>query len=158
MKKLALVAVNTWLSCLLVSLQAVTAIVFVLGAREPVHAADFSCASGDVACLIAAINNANGMPGEHVITLDPGIYALQIVDNTTDGPNGLPSIKRSIQIQASADDPPTIIERDPGTSQGFRIFHVSAGGELTLEGITVQRGSSANRLCNIQFGGNLTSG
>jgi hypothetical protein len=142
MKKLALVAVNTWLSYLLVSLQAVTFIVFVLGVLEPVYGNDFSCASGDVTCLIAAINEANGMPGEHTITLKPGIYSLQIVDNTTDGQNGLPLISGSIRIQASADDPPTVIERDPG-AQGFRIFQISAGGKLTLEGITVQRGSSS---------------
>ena len=77
----------------------------------------------------------------HTINLEPGIYTLQTVDNMTDGPNGLPSIKGSIQIQASADDPPTVIERDPG-AQGFRIFHVSVGGELSLEGVTVQRGVS----------------
>jgi hypothetical protein len=47
----------------------------------------------------------------------------------------------SIRIQASADDPPTVIERD-ADAQGFRIFEVSASGELTLEGITVQRGFS----------------
>jgi hypothetical protein len=134
MKKLALVARNLWMSYLLVSLQAVTFIAFILGALEPVHGAD--CASGDVTCLIAAINDANGMPGEHIITLDPGIYTLQIAV----GGSGLPLITGSIRIQASADDPPTVIERDPG-AQGFRIFNISAGGELTLEGITVQRGS-----------------
>jgi hypothetical protein len=151
MKKLVLMVVNTWLSYLLVSLQLAASIVFILGALEAVHAADFSCppvmpagspmAIGDVSCLIAAINdaNANEMPGEHIITLAPAIYTLQMVDNITDGPNGLPSIRRSIRIQASADDPPTVIERDPA-AQFFRIFHVSLGGELVLDGITVQRG------------------
>ena len=57
------------------------------------------------------------------------------------GANGLPSIRRSIRIQASADDPPTVIERDPA-AQGFRIFHVSVGGELSLDGVTIQRGTS----------------
>ena len=141
MKKLALMAANTWLSYLLVGLQLVASIVLILGTLEPVHAADFFCPSGNVTCLIAAINDANGMPGNHIINLEPGIYTLQIVDNMTDGPNGLPSIKRSIRIQASADDPPTVIERDPG-APGFRIFHVSVGGELSLEGVTVQRGVS----------------
>src|SRR5215475_11830927 len=143
MTKLTRVTINLWRSCLLVSLQAVTFIVFVLGVLEPVYGDDFSCASGDVTCLIAAINEANGAPGEHTITLKPGIYSLQIVDNTTDGQNGLPLITGSIRIQASADDPPTVIERGSG-AQGFRIFQVSAGGKLTLEGITVQRGSSLN--------------
>jgi len=48
----------------------------------------------------------------------------------------------SIQIQTSADDPPTVIERDPGASQSFRLFHVSTGGDLSLEGLTVQKGGS----------------
>jgi len=65
MKKLALMALNTWLSQLLVGLQTVTSIVFVLGALEPVYGDDFSCASGDVTCLIAKINTANGMSEEH---------------------------------------------------------------------------------------------
>ncbi len=140
MKKLALMALNAWLSYLPVCLQAATSLVFVLGVLEPVRAAEFFCASGNVTCLIAAINNANGRPGDHVISLEPGIYTLQAVDNTTDGANGLPSIMRSIHIQASADDPPTVIERDPAATTSFRIFHISTGGNLTLSGLTVQRG------------------
>ena len=56
MKKLALMAVNTWLSYLLVSLQVVASIVLILGTLESVHAADFFCPSGNVTCLIATIN------------------------------------------------------------------------------------------------------
>lgn len=41
MKKSALRVTNRWLSYLLVSLQAVTSMVFILAAFEPVHAADF---------------------------------------------------------------------------------------------------------------------
>jgi acetyltransferase-like isoleucine patch superfamily enzyme len=141
MKKLALVAANTLLSYLFVSLWVVVSIVSILATLESIHAADFFCPSGNVTCLIAAINDANGMPGGHTINLEPGIYTLQIVNNMTDGENGLPSIRGSIQIQAAADDPPTVIERDPA-AQRFRIFHVSAGGELSLEGVTVQRGFS----------------
>ena len=88
MKKLALMAVNRWLSYLLVSLQLVASIVLILGTLESVHAAEFFCPSGDVTCLIAAINNANGMPGEHVINLEPGSYTLQTIDNMTDGQMG----------------------------------------------------------------------
>jgi hypothetical protein len=128
MKKLGLMATNLRPSYLLVSLQAVTFIVFIHGALEVVHAADFSCppimlagsamATGDVTCLIAAINSANGMPGQHVINLAPGIYTLQIVDNNTDGANGLPSIKRSIQIQSSG----TIHQPSLSEIQARRLF------------------------------------
>ena len=135
MKKLAFMAVNTRRFYFLVGL------LVILGALEPIHAADFFCSSGNVTCLIASINDANGMSGEHIITLEPGIYTLQIVDNITDGANGLPSIKRSIRIQTSAEDPPTVIERDPG-APFFRILHVSVGGELSLDGVTVQRGAN----------------
>ena len=140
MKKLALMAINRWLPYFLVSLEGLAFILVILGALEPIHAADFFCPSGNVSCLIAAINDANGLPEEHTINLEPGTYTLQLVDNVTDGPNGLPSIRRSIQIQASADDSPTVIERDPGAPV-FRIFHVSLGGELSLDGIIVQRGN-----------------
>lgn len=48
---------------------------------ESLQAAEFFCPSGNVACLIAAINEANGMPGEHVINLEPGTYTLEGIDN-----------------------------------------------------------------------------
>ena len=81
-------------------------IMFWFGVVAPLHAAKFHCSSGDVTCLIAAINTANGKSGQHTINLEPGIYTLQITDNNTDGPNGLPSISRAIRIQATTDDSP----------------------------------------------------
>src|SRR4030095_5365068 len=111
--------------------------IFILGALSVVNGAEFFCSSGNVTCLIAAINSANGMPGDHIINLKPGTYTLQSIDN---GANGLPVITSSIRIQASAVDPPTVIERDPN-APAFRIF--SVGGELTLDGVTVQRGGGS---------------
>jgi hypothetical protein len=139
MKKLALTAVDTWLSYLFVSLQLVGSIVLILGTLEYVHAADFSCPSGDVNCLIASITSANGMLGSHTINLKPGSYTLQAVDNGGFIGNGLPVISSSIRIQATAEDLPTVIERDLN-APAFRIFEVSVGGELTLAGVTIQRG------------------
>ena len=109
-----------------------------------VHANEFSCSSGDVTCLINSIDAANGLPGEHTIKLAPGIYTLRASLRDPNGPlnadvvNGLPSITGSIQIQASSDDP-TVIERDPSSAEPFRIFHVSVGGVLTLQGLAIQR-------------------
>jgi hypothetical protein len=103
-------------------------------------AAEFFCPSGDVTCLIAAINQANGISGEHVISLEPGSYTLQAIDNG--GPfigNGLPVISGSIKIESTAEDIPTVIERDVNAPR-FRIFEVSAFGILILNGLTVQRG------------------
>jgi hypothetical protein len=101
-------------------------------------AAEFWCPADDVTCLIAAINEANAMPGEHTINLEPGSYTLQTVDN---GLNGLPVISGSIRIQATAEDVPTTIERDVN-APSFRIFEISAAGELTLVGLVIQRGSA----------------
>jgi hypothetical protein len=53
MKKLAVVAVNMWLSHLFGSLL----VMGFIGAGGPVHAAEFFC--GNVTCLIAKINEAN---------------------------------------------------------------------------------------------------
>ena len=120
----------------------VTFVVFLVrGTLSAAYAAQFFCPAGNVTCLIAAITQANAMPGEHIITLAPGTYTLQAVNNVTDDANGLPSITSSILIQASSENPPTIIERDPA-APGFRIFHISAGGELSLEGVTLQNGTS----------------
>ena len=141
MKKLGWIEVE-WLPCSLRALHILILVILIVGKPESADADDFSCSSRDVTCLIAAINAANGLPGKHTITLEPGIYTLQIVDNTTDGPNGLPSVARSIAIESTADDPSTVIERDPGAPL-FRIFHISATGELSLSGLVVQRGAGA---------------
>jgi hypothetical protein len=120
---------------------ALTVTLLGLWAIKPVHAAEFFCSSGDVTCLIAKINRANGMPGEHTINLEPGNYTLQTIDNEADflSANGLPVISGSIRIQATTEDLPTVIERDH-TAPSFRIFEVAVGGELTLSGVTIQRG------------------
>lgn len=116
-----------------------TAFVSLLVTVERIYAAEYSCTSGDVTCLIAAINEANGIPGEHTISLEPGKYTLQAADNNIDGSNGLPSIRARVRIQASDEDFPTIIERDLASAGAFRIFHVSEGGELSLQGVTIER-------------------
>ncbi len=115
-------------------------VMFWFGVVAPLHAAKFYCSSGNVTCLIAAINKANGRPGEHTINLKPGIYTLQTAYDPVTR-SGLPSISSAIQIQATADDPPTVIERSPVAGL-FRIFHVSLSGRLSLKGVTVARGST----------------
>ncbi len=147
MKNLTPVGLNRPLPYLLARLPIVVSIVFFFGTVGSVHGADFFCSSGDVTCLIASINEANGRPGTHTINLESGIYTLETVDNSTDGANGLPSITGSIEIKASADNPPTVIEKGI-TSPSFRILHVSVDGELTLKRIITQGGHG-----DPQFGG-----
>jgi hypothetical protein len=102
------------------------------------HAAEFSCAAGNVTCLIASINEANGFPGDHDITLEAGTYTLQAQSSTG---SGLPVITSSIRIRASVENPATVIARDPSAGS-FRTFNVATGGRLHLIGITVLRSSS----------------
>ncbi len=55
-------------------------------------AAVFNCPAGDVACLIGAINTANGNADADTINLAAGNYTLTEMNNQVDGGNGLPSI------------------------------------------------------------------
>src|SRR5467141_880978 len=102
------------------------------------QAADFACAGGDVACLIDAINMANANGEENTITLEAGTYTLTAVDNTTTGPNGLPSVTGIVTIQGAGADA-TILERDASAPQ-FRLGHVAATGSLTFDGLTLRGG------------------
>src|SRR5262245_20425860 len=114
MRKLAVSDVNVRRSY---SFGILLVIAFIV-ATGPVLAAEFFCSSGNVTCLIAKINNANGMPGQHTINLEPGSYTLQTVDNGQgNSANGLPVISGSIRIEATADDLPTVIERDLNAPQ-----------------------------------------
>ena len=97
----------------------------------------------DVTELINAINTANGSEGGDTINLAAGcIYTLTAVDNDTDGPNGLPSITSTITINGNG----ATIQRDPSftcpdvSNPEFRIFHVAASGNLTLNDVTVSNG------------------
>ena len=108
----------------------------------PVQAANFHCGAGNVPCLIAAITeaNANGEKKNRIL-LDAGTYTLTAVDNSTDGANGLPSITSSLEI-TGAGAQTTIIEHAAGfpSLPGFRLMHVAATGDLTLEGLTLRGG------------------
>jgi hypothetical protein len=99
----------------------------------------FNCAGGDSACLIAAINSANANGEVNSINLGAGTYALiSAQDNdATDGPSGLPAITSRLTI-TGADPATTVIQRDAGL---FRIFRIVAAGDLTLENLTVRRGT-----------------
>jgi len=107
--------------------------------HSPAHGVEFTCAVGDVACLIDAINQANANGEANTITLEVGTYTLTAVDNTTDGPNGLPSVTGVVTIQGAGADT-TIIERAAG-APGFRLVHVAATGTLTLERLTLRGGN-----------------
>ena len=85
--------------------------------------------------LISMIITANANPGPHTITLrSGGTYSITAVNHTTNGATGLPSITKTITIIGNG----ATIRRDGSTE--FRLFHIGLGGELTLQGLTVQNG------------------
>jgi len=130
-----------WLFCLFVNVQVFVYIVLALAISQPVHAAVFNCSSGDVSCLIAAIETANANSEDDTIYLKAGTYTLSEVNNRTDRANGLPSITTNITINGVRGK--TIIERS--SSEGvpdFRIFHVATTGTLALKGLSVINGAS----------------
>jgi hypothetical protein len=90
----------------------------------------------DAAALVAAIEAANGNGEADTLNLEAGCtYGLTEVNNNADGPNGLPSITSEIVINGNG----ATIERSD-TSPEFRIFHVAAEGNLTLNELTVRNG------------------
>jgi hypothetical protein len=91
-----------------------------------------------VACLIAAIKEANANGQTNTIRLAAGTYTLTEVDNTTEGPNGLPSITSPLTITGAGADT-TIIERQ-ASARALRLLYVAATGRLTLNEVTLQGG------------------
>jgi hypothetical protein len=119
---------------------------------HPGRAAEFTCASGDIACLIKAMREANANGEANAITLEAGTYLLATVDNNTDGSNGLPSITSPLTLHGAGADA-TVIERAAGIPP-FRLVHVAATGALTLEGLTL-RGGLASSGPRFEPGGGL---
>lgn len=111
--------------------------VFAFSASE---AATYTCTGGDVPCLIAAINAANANGQVNTIRLAEGTYTLTAVDNSTDGPTGLPSVTSTLTI-AGAGAIVTTVERTADVSR-FRIFHVGSEGVLTLRRMTIRGGDA----------------
>ncbi len=100
------------------------------GSTPPPCSVDFLRASIDDA-------NSNG-PSTDVIDLDPGcVYELGTIEDTTDGNNGLPSITTSIVINGNG---ATIRRSTAAQKMALRLLHVSSGGELVLNDITLLDG------------------
>ena len=65
---------------------ATTTVVLVLAIPQPVQAAVFACTAGDVQCLIASINQANGNSQTNTIQLANGTYTLTMPIGGPSGP------------------------------------------------------------------------
>ena len=111
---------GAWVMC---GLQIIVGGLAALVLFSPAQAAVFNIPAGDVEALIAAINTANGNNEDDTINLAAGTYTLQVVNNDTDGPNGLPSIRSGITVKGAGEER-TSITRDAGAPP-FRIVHVA---------------------------------
>lgn len=63
---------------------------------------------------------------------------LTVLNNTLDGPNGLPSITSAITVEGNGY---SIVHL---SAEDFRIFHVGTSGDLTLDDVVVAFGSAPN--------------
>ncbi len=89
--------------------------------------------------LITSINDANSNgPGTDTIDLAAGcVYELGVVDNTIEGNNGTPSITSAIIINGNG----ATVRRSTGAQKAaIRLFHISQGGELSLNDLTLHDG------------------
>jgi uncharacterized protein DUF4214 len=136
----------------------------------PGRAVELSCPTEDVPCLIAAIHtaNASGQPSTITLvgqTIDtstgpislPARYTLTSVDNETDGPNGLPSVRGTLTIRGGPAfafiergrfDPFPLVE-----PPAFRLIHVAPTGMLTLERLVLRGGGVVST--GSAFGGGI---
>jgi hypothetical protein len=103
----------------------------------------FNVSPGDVATLIADINQADTNGQSNTIILSPSVYNLTAINNYWYGLDGLPAISSNLTINGHG----ATIQRDTSASTpNFRLFYVSGGfdglaaGSLALEDLTLQGG------------------
>jgi len=92
----------------------------------------------DAASLIAAITTANGNAQADTINL-AGDITLTAIDNPANGANGLPSIVADGGNKLTINGMGNTISRD-ATAPGFRLLHISLGGELEVNETTLSGG------------------
>jgi hypothetical protein len=125
-----------------------------------------SYTAATVADLIAAINAANAAGGSNTITLTAPTmspYVLTAVDNSTDGPTGLPVISGGGK-KGAADNLTIVgngdaIERSTASgTPDFRLFDVALGASLTLNNLTLQGGHELGSGSSAEGGGLFNQG
>lgn len=124
-----------------------------LGAMTAVApAATFNVGDGDVMGLIAAINAANSNDEANTINLaQDGLYTLtEVVFGSS--PTGLPQITSELTINGNGS---TVQRSDAKSTPNFRVFNVSATGDVTLNDLTIRWGTG-NTGGNIVNAGTFT--
>ena len=114
------------------------AAVALIGVPRPAAARNWK--ANKVSDLIAAINAANQAGGVNTITLAPGkTFTLTAVNNTTDGPTGLPVVAAHNKLTIHGNGA-TITRSKAAGTPAFRLFDVAPGAALTLESLTLANG------------------
>jgi hypothetical protein len=129
-----------------------------VGLISSVQAGTITVAAGEVAIisngvcsLLEALQNAQqGNPYPDCAVGDPAgpdnlvlaagsLYTLTEIVDTTDGANGLPSITSALTVNGRG---ATIVRNTTAGAPRFRLFHVAATGNLTLNQVTLRGGSA----------------
>src|SRR5436190_1753073 len=107
------------------------------------HAAVFNIPNGDVAALKNAMNTANTNGEADVINLAAnGSYILTAIDNSLNGPNGLPAVKDdAADVDLTINGNGATIERSASTgTPAFRILMVDVEAGLICDALTIKNG------------------
>ncbi|MCT7989543.1 DUF4347 domain-containing protein [Laspinema olomoucense] len=95
----------------------------------------YNVSAGNVTGLIQAITDAKNQ--DSIINLEKGTYTLTTSDNSILGANGLPSIQTgTLTINGNGAE----IVRAENAPDDFRIFHIGANANVTLNNLTVKNG------------------
>src|SRR5581483_9832445 len=95
---------------------------------SPTPSSNFQAAT--VADLINDINAANKRGGSNTIVLTADNYVLPGVDNSADGPTGLPVITAGDHLTITSNG--AVVMRSTASGvPAFRLFDVAQGAELT---------------------------
>lgn len=137
MKKSGVVQPLFWRPILPVILAALLllSIWLLLPPAGPARAADFNVGC-NVNELIADLTTANGNGEADTLNLDANCeYELTVVNNSANGPNGLPVINSPITINGNG---ATIRRAD--SAPDFRLLYVNSSGVVTLTNLTLANG------------------
>ncbi|HZU38555.1 MAG TPA: hypothetical protein VFA18_21700, partial [Gemmataceae bacterium] len=96
-----------------------------------------------VAALITDIGlaNTNGASTNTINLTGTGPYTLTNVNNSTDGPNGLPVIKSTVASTLTINGNGLTIQRDPVPgSARLRCFDIARNGSLVLKNVALANG------------------
>jgi hypothetical protein len=100
-----------------------------------------------------AIEAANKLNTPTVIQLGAGTYNLTLPPlGTEDGSDGDLLISKNITIRGAGAGQ-TVINANFSGGKSDRLFHVANGGELILDGVTLENGNPANSNVSVGVGG-----